>query len=159
MRSGAASTAAFAFFRRTLCVPVALAALAAGCSSSANLRFRCDSQINGGLLLTVDVIRATDEQARQIQAVGEKWFYDSLRDSMRERITTVTFPTKDPGGECVRDVKVPMGSKDRYVVVVADYRFQSPDASRHVVSLSRERWKGDTVRIAVRDRELMVDAR
>jgi len=32
------------------------------CSSSANLRFRCDNPINGGLLLTVDVIRATDEQ-------------------------------------------------------------------------------------------------
>jgi hypothetical protein len=135
-----------------------LAALSA-CSSSANLRFRCDTQINGGLLLTVDVIRATDEQARQIQAVGEKWFYDSLRDTMRERITTVTFPTKDGGGECVRDVKVPMGSKDRYVVVVADYRYQNPDASRHVVSLGKERWKGETIRIAVKDRELIVEAR
>ena len=133
--------------------------MATACSSSANLRFRCDNPINGGLLLTVDVVRATDEQARQIQSAGEKWFYDPLRDTMRERITTVTFPTKDAGGECVRDVKVPMGSKDKYVVVVADYRFQSPDASRHVVSLNREKWKGDTVRISVKDRELIVESR
>jgi len=133
--------------------------LATACSSSANLRFRCDNPINGGLLLTVDVVRATDEQARQIQSAGEKWFYDPLRDTMRERITTVTFPAKDAGGECVRDVKVPMGSKDKYVVVVADYRFQSPDASRHVVSLNREKWKGSTVRISVKDRELIVESR
>jgi hypothetical protein len=154
MRSGAARIrrAAYALILSGLL-------LSAACSSSANLRFRCDSQINGGLLLTVDVVRATDEQARQIQSTGEKWFYDPLRDTMRERITTVTFPTKDAEGVCVRDVKIPMGSKDKYVVVVADYRFQSPDASRHVVSLSRERWKGDTVRIAVKDRELIVESR
>jgi len=142
-----------------LAVAFAAALATAACSSSASLRFRCDNPINGGLLLTVDVIRATDEQARQIQSVGEKWFYDSMRGNIRERITTVTFPTKDPGGECVREVKVPMGSKDKYVVVVADYRFQSPDASRHLVSLSRERWKGHTVRIAVKDRELNVESR
>lgn len=151
MRSGAAAARCAAI--------LSLVLLAAACSSSANLRFRCDSQINGGLLLTVDVVRATDDQARAIQSTGEKWFYDPLRDTMRERITTVTFPTKDAGGECVREVKVPMGSKDRYVVVVADYRFQSPDASRHVVSLSREKWKGDTIRIAVKDRELIVESR
>ncbi len=132
---------------------------AAACSSSASLRFRCDNPINGGLLLTVDVVRATDEQARQIQALGEKWFYDSMRDSMRERVTTVTFPVKDGSGECVRELKVPMGSKDKYVVLVADYRFQSPDVTKQIVSLSRDRWKGDTIRIAVHDRELTVEAR
>jgi predicted component of type VI protein secretion system len=153
MRSGAAASCRAIF----LVLPLVL--LAAACSSSANLRFRCDNPINGGLLLTVDVVRATDEQARQIQSAGEKWFYDPLRDTMRERITTVTFPAKDAGGECVRDVKVPMGSKDKYIVVVADYRFQSPDASRHVVSLSREKWKGSTVRVAVKDRELIVETR
>jgi hypothetical protein len=132
---------------------------AASCSSSASVRFRCDSQLNGGLLLTVDVVRATEEQARQIQQLGEKWFYDSMRDSLRERVTTVTFPMKDGGGECVRDVKVPMGSKDKYLMIVADYRFQSPDVSKQIVSLSRERWKGATVRIGVHDRELSVESR
>lgn len=132
---------------------------AASCSSSASLRFRCDNPINGGLLLTVDVVRATDDQARQIQALGEKWFYDSMRESMRERVTTVTFPVKDGGGECVRELKVPMGSKDKYLVLVADYRFQSPDVSKQIVSLPRDRWKGPTVRVAVHDRELTVETR
>ena len=136
-----------------------LALAAASCSSSASLRFRCDSPLNGGLLLTVDVVRATEDQARQIQQLGEKWFYDSMRDTLRDRVTTVTFPMKDGSGACVRDLKIPMGSKDKYLMIVADYRFQSPDVSKQIVSLGRDRWKGDTIRIAVHDRELSVETR
>lgn len=143
--------------------PTAIALLmvlaAASCSSSASVRFRCDSQINGGLLLTVDVVRATDDQARQIQALGEKWFYDPMRENLRDRVTTVTFPIRDAGGECVRELKIPVTKKDNYLVLVADYRFQSPDVSKQIVSLPRSRWKGGTVRVAVHDRELSVETR
>jgi len=134
-------------------------ALAAGCSSSASLQFRCDSPINGGLLLTVDVVRATDEQARQIQSLGERWFYDPMRETMRDRITTVTFPTKDASGVCQRDVKVEASGKEKYLVIVADYKFQSPDLSKQIVSLPPDRWKGKTLRIAVHDRELSVETK
>jgi len=137
----------------------ALVVTSVACSSSASVRFRCESPINGGLLLTVDVVRATEEQAKQIQALGEKWFYDSMRETLRERVTTVTFPVKDGGGECVREVQVPMTKKDKYLLLVADYRFQSPDSSKQIVSLSRDRWKGGTVRVGVRDRELTVETR
>lgn len=133
--------------------------LTAACSSSASLQFRCTPPINGGLLLTVDVVRATDEQARQVQALGEKWFYDPLRDTLRDRITTVTFPTKDGSGDCVRDVKVAAGSKDKYLVIIADYKFQSPDASKQIVSLPSDRWKGQTIRIVVHDREIAVESK
>lgn len=131
----------------------------AGCGSSATLQFRCQAPINGGLLLTVDVVRATEEQARQIQSLGEKWFYDPLRDSMRERITTVTFQPQGSSGSCEREVEVSPQKKDRYIVVVADYKFQSPDPSRQTVLLPREEWKGKTVRIAVHDRDLSVETR
>ena len=131
----------------------------AGCGSSATLQFRCDSPINGGLLLTVDVVRASEDQAKQIQALGEKWFYDPLRDSMRERITTVTFQPQGSSGRCEREVTVTPQKKDRYIVVVADYKFQSPDPSRQTVLLPRSEWKGRTVRIAVHDRDLSVDTR
>lgn len=135
--------------------------VAAGCSSSAQLVFRCDTPINGGLLLTVDVVRATDEQARLIQSLGERWFYDPSRETLRSSglITTVTFPTADPSGQCVRDVSVPVTGKDKFLVIVADYKFQSPDTSKQVVTLPRDRFKGATVRIAVHDRELSVEAR
>lgn len=145
--------------RRIAPALVPLLLVCAGCGSSATLQFRCDSPINGGLLLTVDVVRASEEQAKQIQLLGEKWFYDPMRDSMRERITTVTFPTQDSSGRCTREVTISPQKKDRYLVVVADYKFQSPDQSRQTVLLPRGEWKGNTVRIAVHDREISVETR
>ena len=133
--------------------------LAAGCASSSSLNFKCDNPINGGLLLTVDIVRASEAQARQIESLGEKWFYDPLRDTMREKTTTVTFPTKDSSGLCERQVSVKADGKDKYLVIVADYKYQSSDASRQIVSMPRERWKGKTLDIAVHDRELAVTAR
>jgi hypothetical protein len=143
-------------------LPLALAVLvvlASGCASSSSLHFRCDSPINGGLLLTVDVVRATEAEARQIETLGEKWFYDSLRDTMRSRTTTVTFPTKDASGTCDRQVSIQAEGKEKFLVIIADYKYQSPDANRQLVSLPRERWKGKTLDIAVHDRELAVTAR
>ena len=75
-------------------LPLAPAALLFGalsCASSSTLQFRCDNPINGGLLLTVDIVRADDAQARQIEALGEKWFYDPLRDTLRDRTTTAVI--------------------------------------------------------------------
>ncbi len=144
--------------RRLAAAAVALAG-AVGCASSSSLHFRCDSPINGGLLLTVDVVRATEAQARQIETLGEKWFYDPMRDSLRDRTITVTFPTKDSSGMCERSVSVKAEGKEKYLVIIADYKYQSPDASRQIVSLPKERWSGKTLDIAVHDRELAVSAR
>ena len=44
-------------------------------------------------------------------------------------------------------------------MIVADYKFQSPDASKQIVSLPSDRWKGQTVRIVVHDREISVESR
>jgi len=133
--------------------------LASGCSSTASLQFRCFAPINGGLLLTVDVVRATEEQAKQIQALGERWFYDPMRETMRDRTTTVTFPTKDAAGDCVRQIQVTATGKEKFLVIVADYKYQSPDLSKQIVSLPQDRWKGKTLLISVRDRELSVETK
>lgn len=147
-------------FRTIAALLPALAVLAAArCASSSALHFRCDNPINGGLLLTVDIVRASEAQAHQIEALGEKWFYDPLRDSMRDHTTTVTFPTKDSSGLCERQVSVTAEGKDKYLVIIADYKYQSTDASRQIVSLPKERWKGKTLDIAVHDRELAVSVR
>ena len=63
-----------------LALAIAGSALAAGCgSSAATVAFRCAPEINGGTLLTVDVVRATEPEVERIRALGEKWFYDPLR--------------------------------------------------------------------------------
>lgn len=134
----------------------ALVLSAWGCASSSTLDFRCDSPINGGLLLTVDIVRANEAQARQIEALGEKWFYDPMRDTLRDHTTTVTFPTKDASGLCERHLSIKAEGKDKFLVIIADYKYQSPDASRQLVALPSDRWKGKTLDIAVHDRELSV---
>ena len=127
--------------------------------SSAQLQFRCDAPINGGLLLTVDVVRATEEQAQQIQSLGRSGSTTRCARPCAIASTTVTFPTKDSARRVRAQVEVTASGKDKYLVIVADYKFQSPDLSKQIVSLPQDRWKGKTSAISVRDRELSVETK
>jgi hypothetical protein len=124
------------------------------CSSLSSVDFRCDPQVNGGLALTIDVVRATEAETQQIRSLGEKWFYDRMREGLRDRLETVTFTADGSKERTVTVSKV--GKDDKYLCVVADYKFQNPDPTKHVVVLPREKWLGQKVKIAVRDRELVV---
>lgn len=138
-----------------LALAVLGAAFAGGCgSASATVAFRCAPEINGGTLLTVDVIRATESDVERIRALGEKWFYDPLRESLRDRTRTATFAQSE--GRCEKELTVPAGKNDRFLVIVADYRFQSADPGRHLIVLRREQWKGRTIRVQVRDRDFSI---
>jgi hypothetical protein len=131
------------------------AALAGGCgSSAATVSFRCAPEINGGTLLTVDAVRATEPEVERIRALGEKWFYDPLRDSLRDRTRTATFSQAE--GRCDKELTIPAGKDDKFLLIVADYRFQSADPGRYMVVLSRDKWKGRTIHVQVRDREFSI---
>ena len=131
------------------------AALAGGCgSSAATVSFRCAPEINGGTLLTVDAVRATEPEVERIRALAEKWFYDPLRDSLRDRTRTATFSQAE--GRCDKELTIPAGKDDKFLLIVADYRFQSADPGRYMVVLSRDKWKGRTIHVQVRDRELSI---
>lgn len=138
-----------------LALAVAGAALAGGCgSSAATVSFRCAPEINGGTLLTVDAVRATEPEVERIRALGEKWFYDPLRDSLRDRTRTATFSQAE--GRCDKELTIPAGKDDKFLLIVADYRFQSADPGRYMVVLSRDKWKGRTIHVQVRDREFSI---
>ncbi len=138
----------------------ALPALTA-CSSAGTVSFRCGPQINGGLALAVDVIRATEAESRKIQEMGEKWFYDQTRFNIQgqNRIQTVTFTTGEGAGSCDKTVSVPVSKGEKYLVIIADYKFQNPDPTKHVVVLSREKWVGQKILVSVLERELSVERR
>ena len=116
-----------------LALAVAGAALAGGCgSAAATVAFTCAPEINGGTLLTVDVVRATEPEVERIRALGEKWFYDPLRDSLRDRTRTATFSQSE--GRCEKELDRSRRARtDKFLVIVADYRFQSADPGRHLV--------------------------
>jgi len=142
--------------RLALLAIVALgAAFAGGCgSSAATVSFRCAPEINGGTLLTVDVVRATEPEVERIRALGEKWFYDPLRESLRDRTRTATFSQAE--GRCEKELTVPAGKDDKFLVIVADYRFQSADPGRHLIVMRKDQWKGRTILVQVRDREFSI---
>lgn len=140
--------------------------LSASCSSgipiiapqrTATVSFVCDGPTNGGLLLTVDVVQASEEQKNRIRELGEKWFYDPMRDGLRDRMQTVTFPTPPDKPRCEKVIEVPVAKKkdEKFIVVIADYKFQNPDPSRYIAVLSRDKIKKNVV-IALRDQELQV---
>jgi hypothetical protein len=133
-----------------------------GCgASSGTVQFRCGPAINGGLALAVDVIRATEAEARKIQEMGEKWFYDQTRYNIQgqNRIQTVTFTTGEGAGACDKSVSVPVSKGEKFLVIIADYKFQNPDPTKHVVVLPREKWVGQKVLVSVLERELSIERR
>jgi len=139
----------------------ALPALTGCASKVGTVSFRCGPAINGGLALAVDVIRATEEESRRIQEMGEKWFYDQTRFNIQgqNRIQTVTFTTGEGAGPCDKVVSVPFSKGERFLVLIADYKFQNPDPTKHVIVLSREKWVGQKILVSVLERELSVERR
>jgi hypothetical protein len=139
----------------------ALPALTGCASKVGTVSFRCGPQINGGLALAVDVIRATEEESRRIQEMGEKWFYDQTRFNIQgqNRIQTVTFKTGEGAGSCDKTVSVSVSKGERYLVLIADYKFQNPDPTRSVIVLGREKWVGQKVVVSVLEQNLSVETR
>lgn len=143
-----------------LVLAITAAAFAPGCGSTVGkLDFRCGSNINGGLLLTVDVVRATEEESRRISELGEKWFYEPMRQSVSSRIQTVTFPAADASGRCDREVSVPFNKGEKFLVIVADYKYQAADVTRHTMVFPPEKWAGRTLLISVQEQQLSVQTR
>ena len=143
-----------------LALALAASALLSGCGTTVGkIDFSCGSNINGGLLLTVDVIRATDEEARRIQELGPKWFYEPMRQGITSRIQTYTFPAPDGSARCDKEVSVPFNKAEKNLVIVADYKYEAADASRHTVVLPMEKWAGRTLLVSVQEQQLSVQSK
>jgi predicted component of type VI protein secretion system len=136
---------------------------ASGCSSyiKSTVNFRCDSQqINGGLLLTVDVVHGTQADAERVRALGEKWFYDSQRNALGERLQTITFPTTDPTtGACEKQVAIKASKDSQFLIVAADYKYENQQTERQILVLKKQEWWGRKVKIGVHDRALSKDSK
>jgi len=133
-----------------------------GCGASVGkVAFRCGPQINGGLALAVDVVRATEQEARNIQTMGEKWFYDQSRLNFQgqNRIQTLTFTSTEVSGRCDREVAVKVSKGELFLVLIADYKFQATDPAKYVIVLPREKWISQKVLVSVLERELAVETR
>ena len=142
---------------------MAVAFMSWACSSTSRAEFRCDSHINDGLLLAIDLVEVTDEEVKQIQDAGEDWFTSPVRDQLRHRTKTISVP-----GGCSETVELEsLTSSEKYLrkkkgygtlAVIAEYQTISGDSSKpHMVFRSRSDWKGKTTLFRVHENHLTVE--
>jgi hypothetical protein len=136
--------------RETRLALVALLVLLAGCASPASLHFRCEPQINEGLLLTVDLIQVNDAEAPQVRAAGDQWFYSDLRRQLEPRTRTVAVQ-----GGCDTTVSIPARKGYDTLAIVADFKSGS-GAGGTMQFRSKKEWDGKKLLLRVQGNQLIV---
>jgi hypothetical protein len=140
---------------RLLIAPVLIAAtiLAFGCASQSRATFMCDRQVNGGNVLTIDLIEVADEEIREIQSAGYDWFYSDLRRQLGHRIKTITVE-----GSCNRTIDLTkltikekvLRKKKGYgtLAIIAEFRERRDG---YQLFINRSEWKGKSIVLRVHD--------
>lgn len=140
-----------------------LAILTGACSSTSQAQFNCDSHINDGLLLAIDLVEVTDEEVKQIQEAGDDWFTSPARDQLRNRIKTISVP-----GGCSENVELAsLTSSEKYLrkkkgygtlAVIAEYQTITGDSTKpRMIFKDRTQWKGKTTLFRVHEDYLSVE--
>jgi hypothetical protein len=142
MRSRLATTAGAAL--------LAVLAGLAGCASSATLRFRCDPEINDGLLLTVDLVQVSEAEIAQIQQAGDQWFYSDLRRQLEPRTRTVAVQ-----GGCDTSVKLPARKGYDTLAIISDFKSGSGSTS-NVQFRQKPQWQGKGLQLRIQGSTLTI---
>lgn len=126
--------------------------LLAGCSSTTQLHFACDPQVNGGLLLTIDLVEVNQAEAQQIRQVGDQWFYSDLRRQLGLRTRTIAVR-----GGCAESVDLQRQKGYDILAVISDYQFATSDTSKgHMQFFSKDQWLGKKLVVDIHDTYLTV---
>ncbi len=133
-----------------LCGGAALLAFLAGCAGPASLRFRCEPQINDGLLLTVDLIQVNDSEVPQIRQAGDQWFYSDLRRQLEPRTRTVAVQ-----GGCDTTVKLPSRKGYNTLAVISDFKSGSGSTSS-VQFRQKAEWEGKSLQLRIQGSTLTI---
>jgi hypothetical protein len=133
-----------------LCGGAALLAVLAGCASSTSLRFRCDPEINEGLLLTVDLVQVNESEVPQIRQAGDQWFYSDLRRQLEPRTRTVAVQ-----GGC--DTTVKLESRKGYdtLAILSDFKSGSGSTSS-VQFRQKAEWQGKSLQLRIQGSTLII---
>ncbi len=131
-------------------VLLALAALLASCASPAALHFRCEPQINEGLLLTVDLVQVNDAEAPQIRQAGDQWFYSDLRRQLEPRTRTVAVQ-----GGCDTTVQLPARKGYDTLAIISDFKSGS-GAGGSMQFRAKKEWDGKKLLLRVQGNNLIV---
>jgi hypothetical protein len=137
-------------FRAAGSVVALLAAFAAGCASPSALRFRCEPEINEGLLLTVDLVQVTPAEVPQIRETGDQWFYSDLRRQLEPRTRTVAVE-----GGCDTPVKLAPQKGYDVLAIISDFKSGS-GSSGNMQFREKATWKGKSLQVRVQGSVLTI---
>lgn len=151
--------------RGALFVLAVLAMVLCGCGSSgagkvgkrgggnATLFLKCAARINEGLVVTVDLVQTSEQEAQQIRQLGSEWFYSELRKQVASRSQTIAVT-----GGCNEAIRV-MGRRGYEVLaILADYRSQGgsiPEATMHFREWGE--WRGKKLVVSLNEGDLKVE--
>jgi hypothetical protein len=124
-----------------------------GCASQSMVRFLCDSQVNGGVLLTIDLIQVNEAEAAQIRQAGSRWFYSPLRPQLALRTKTIAVK-----GGCAESVELAKPQKGYDILaIVAEYQTATSERLEgNTVFRMKKDWQGEKLLVSVRDTYLSV---
>jgi hypothetical protein len=131
----------------------ALVLVSVSCASQSVVRFLCDSRVNDGVLLTIDLIQVNESEAAQIRQAGSKWFYSPLRPQLALRTKTIAVK-----GGCAETVELPKPQKGYDILaIVAEYQTATTDRPEgNTVFRMKKDWQGERLLVSVRDAYLSV---
>lgn len=129
-------------------VCAALIVTASACASHSVVRFLCDSRVNDGVLLTIDLIQVNESEAAQIRQAGSKWFYSPLRPQLALRTKTIAVK-----GGCSETVELAKPQKGYDILaIVAEYQTATTDRPEgNMVFRMKKDWQGERLLVSVRD--------
>ncbi len=124
-----------------------------GCASQTVVRFLCDSRVNDGVLLTIDLIQVNESEAAQIRQAGGKWFYSPLRPQLAMRTKTIAVK-----GGCAETVELAKAQKGYDILaIVAEYQTAPTDRGEgNMIFRTKKDWQGEKLLVSVRDTYLSV---
>lgn len=133
----------------------------ASCSSTTVVDFACASEVNEGLLLTIDVVQIDDSEMQQVRQLASDWFSSDLRRQLEFRTKTITVR-----GNCAERVEFAAKKGFDVLAVIADYYSAAEDPTdTYMKFLSKKEigrgikvmfWKGDKLEIRVEEDQLAV---
>jgi hypothetical protein len=139
----------------TMACGAALVLVAVGCASQSVVRFLCDSRVNDGVLLTIDLIQVNESEAAQIRQAGGKWFYSPLRPQLALRTKTIAVR-----GGCAETVELAKPQKGYDILaIVAEYQTATSEHTEgNTIFRMKKDWQGERLLVSVRDAYLSVTA-
>ncbi|MFH1859955.1 MAG: hypothetical protein ABH870_02925 [bacterium] len=111
--------------------------MVSGCVPQAKLTFQCDDNINGDMLLPVDIILVSQGEEKAILQIGpDAWFESEYRNNLTKgQLIKLALKGKEE-----KEIKVNVPQKESVAIIFADYT-QITDQNLQQIIIYPHKWR------------------